>query len=332
MPRTARMDLPGLLQHVIVRGIEKRDIFLGDRDRKDLRNRLSKLLQEMEIRCFAWSFMPNHFHLLLKPARYPLSFFMRRLLSGHAVAFNLRHQRSGHLFQNRYKSIACEEDPYLLELIRYIHLNPLRAGLVNDLKTLDDYPWCGHAVLMGKQEMEGQEIKEVLQYFGQSLNSSRRGYREFLREGIKDGRRSDLVGGGMIRSQRIQGGSSRGNPESFDARVLGSGEFVENLWQREELRNKLRKVLSLPQLVSRVSVILSLEEKEVRRPSKDRRLAQGRGIICYLAVREFGYKGFEVGRELCLGPAGVSLGLRRAELLFREQPEMKKKLILELEK
>jgi len=73
-------------------------------------------------------------------------------MTGYAVTFNKRHKRSGHLFQNRYKSIVCEEDPYLLELIRYIHLNPLRAGLVKDLKELDKYPWTGHSAILGKRE------------------------------------------------------------------------------------------------------------------------------------------------------------------------------------
>jgi hypothetical protein len=73
-------------------------------------------------------------------------------MTGYAVTFNIRHRRSGHLFQNRYKSVVCEEDPYLLELVRYIHLNPLRARLVEDLKSLDKYTWAGHSVLTGKQK------------------------------------------------------------------------------------------------------------------------------------------------------------------------------------
>jgi len=77
---------------------------------------------------------------------------MRRLMTGYAVTFNRRHRRAGHLFQNRYKSVICEEDPYLLELIRYIHLNPLRAGLVKDLKELDRYPWTGHSAILGRRK------------------------------------------------------------------------------------------------------------------------------------------------------------------------------------
>ena len=135
---------------MMARGIERRDIFKDDKDRKALLARLAIILEETQTQCYAWSLIPNHFHLLLRTGPIPLSKVMRRLMTGYAVSFNRRHKRSGHLFQNRYKSIVCEEDPYLLELIRYIHLNPLRAGLVNDLKELDKYPWTGHSAILGR--------------------------------------------------------------------------------------------------------------------------------------------------------------------------------------
>ena len=99
------------------------------------------------------------------PTRGTLATFMRRLLTGYAAYFNRKHNRTGHLFQNRYKLIVCEEEPYLLELVRYIHLNPLRAGLVDDLTGLDSYPWGGHSVLMGKRRLDVQEQKEILSRF-----------------------------------------------------------------------------------------------------------------------------------------------------------------------
>jgi hypothetical protein len=91
------------------------------------------------------------------PTSAPLSYFMRRLLTGYAVSFNRRNKCAGHLFQNRYKSIVCEEEPYLLELVRYIHLNPLRAGMVANLDALDHYRWSGHAVLIGNRRLDGQD-------------------------------------------------------------------------------------------------------------------------------------------------------------------------------
>ena len=115
MPRSARIDLPGLLQHVIVRGVAREVIFRDEEDRERFCARLSSLLVDTGTECLAWALLSNHVHLLLRRWDVPLSTFMRRLLTGYAVTFNKRHGRSGHLFQNRYKSIVCEEEPYLLE-------------------------------------------------------------------------------------------------------------------------------------------------------------------------------------------------------------------------
>ena len=124
MPRKARIDAPGALHHVIARGIEKRDIFRDDYDRNNFLERLGKVIDESETLCFALALLPNHVHLLFKTGLTPIATVMRRLLTGYAVSFNRRHRRHGHLFQNRYKSILCQEEVYLKELVRYIHLNP----------------------------------------------------------------------------------------------------------------------------------------------------------------------------------------------------------------
>jgi len=131
MPRKARLDAPGALHHIVVRGIERRKIFRDDSDRDDFLERLSAILGESRTSCYAWALMPNHFPLLLKTGQTPISTLMRRLLTGYAVSFNLRHRRSGNLFQNRYKSILCREDAYLLELVRYIHVKRQAARGLN---------------------------------------------------------------------------------------------------------------------------------------------------------------------------------------------------------
>ena len=125
MPRQARIDAPGALHHIIARGIERRRIFRTRKDYLDFIDRLSSLLDSTGTRCYAWALIPNHFHLLLKTGSVPIATVMRRLLTGYAVSFNNRHCRHGHVFQNRYKSILCQEETYLKELVRYIHLNPL---------------------------------------------------------------------------------------------------------------------------------------------------------------------------------------------------------------
>ena len=142
MPRHARLDAPGALHHVICRGIERQAIVRDDADRAAFVARLGSILQATGIPCYAWAVLPNHVHLLLRTGDVPLSTVMRRLLTRYAGTFNRRH---GYLFQNRYKSILCQEEPCLLELVRYLHLNPVRAALVKDLRALDRYPWSGIA-------------------------------------------------------------------------------------------------------------------------------------------------------------------------------------------
>jgi len=112
MPRQPRLDAPGILQHVMARGIERRLIFVDDPDRKDFLARFAQILEETQTQCYAWALIPNHFHLLIRTGQTPLNAVMRRLMTGYAVSFNHRHRRVGHLFQNRYKSVVCEENTY----------------------------------------------------------------------------------------------------------------------------------------------------------------------------------------------------------------------------
>ena len=130
-------------------------------------SRLAELAEKGAWIVYAWVLMPNHYHLLIKTKNQPLADNMRKLLTGYAVNFNRRHKRAGHLFQNRYKSIVCQEENYLRELVRYLHLNPLRAGLVQDMKQLNRYPWSGHSALLGQVKREWQDTGYVLSYFGE---------------------------------------------------------------------------------------------------------------------------------------------------------------------
>lgn len=145
MPRSARLDTPGTLHHVIIRGIKRRPIVDVDHDRNAFVERLGQLSTGLKTPIYAWALITNHAHILLRSVLEGLSAFMRKLLTGYAMSYNRRYRRHGHLFQNRYKSIVCEEDAYFKELVRYIHLNPLRAGLVNTLAKLSWYRWSGHS-------------------------------------------------------------------------------------------------------------------------------------------------------------------------------------------
>lgn len=313
MPRAARLDIAGVLQHVIVRGIERRDIFHDDKDRQSFLDRFSELLGKMDMECLAWALMTNHVHLLLRPGSKHLADFMRRLLTGYAVTFNLRHHRTGHLFQNRYKSILCEEDPYLLELVRYIHLNPLRVGLIKDMQELKTYPWCGHSVIMGTRELPAQKVDEVLLYFSTNQRLARQKYQEFVAGGIERGKRDELVGGGLRRVLKAIGNEVI---TAFDNRILGSGDFVEQLRHEKEISDRLEMHVGLRQLIEAVAVIYGVPEEDLCQRRRGLSLSEAKSIICYAATRELGCSGEAVGKALGISRSGVSrAALRGGEIL-----------------
>ena len=337
MPRQARLDAPGVLQHVMARGIERRKIFWDDKDRSSFLERLAIILEETQTQCYAWTLIPNHFHLLLRTGPTSLSTVMRRLMTGYAVTFNIRHRRSGHLFQNRYKSVVCEEDPYLLELIRYIHLNPLRAKLVEYLKALDKYPWTGHSVLIGKQKnplvpeippvieddkfLAEKTVEDVLQYFGKNLKEARRRYHQFVEKGIKQGRREDLQGGGLVRSaggdKRGLLGRKKGEREKGDQRILGSGDFVANALKRaNELHERsIKSRISLNELIKRVSTDRNIDLKELISSKRKKDISNTRAIISYLAAIELRHSGAKIASELRLSEKSVSRCIERGKKL-----------------
>ncbi len=320
MPRQSRLDFPGALHHIMARGIEKRLIFTNDADRTNFVNRLGELVQDTQTPCLAWSLMPNHFHLLLKTDQTPISTFMRRLMTGHATWFNTRHQRSGHLFQNRFKSILCQEDTYLLELVRYIHLNPLRAGQVKDYHELCQHPYCGHGVLLKNVADAWQDTVAVLTLFDKRPAAARRRYSMFVKKGIDQGNRSDLTGGGLIRSA---GGWTavktlrRANVyQRSDERILGDGTFVESTLHAfdESIEKKyllISKGYTLDDVVNRVSETLNVKPQVVWDAGRHRKTVEARSLMCYWAVRELGLSMAEIARKLNLSVTAVSNSVAR---------------------
>ena len=241
MPRHGRIDAAGALHHLIIRGIERKSIFYDDIDKDRFLDRFGTVLTECKAASYAFALLSNQVHLLIRTGSSPVASLMRRLLTGYAVSFNKRHKRSGHLFQNRYKSILCEEDPYLLKLVRYIHLNPLRAGLTEDFSSLSTYPYSGHATIMGKHQRTWLDAEPILVRFGQTTETARHLYETFVKHGITEGRRADLTGGGLLRSNKGWRPTKGSEYRKGDERILGSSTFVlgvlkqaEETWKRSD--------------------------------------------------------------------------------------------------
>lgn len=319
MPRGPRLDAPGTLHHVMVRGIESCAIFRNDRDRDDFVRRLASLTEAGGLTVYAWALLRNHAHLLVRTGSRGLERSLRSLLTGYAGAFNRRHRRVGHLFQNRYKSIVVEEEPYFLQLVRYLHLNPLRAGLVADLRALDRYPYTGHAALMGYRVCSWQDTREVLARFAKQVRRSRRRYREFMAEGIEQGRRPDLQGGGLIRS--VGGweavGALRRGRERFvaDERILGSSTFVERM-RREamESRRATGRGLALGTLIHGVCQAVGVLPETVQGGGRRRSVCRVRDGIAYLWVEVLGRSGRSLAAALAVRPQSVYRAAQRGRV------------------
>lgn len=328
MPRRSRIDAPGALLHIICRGIERQPIFQDDYDRDNFISRLSAIVTETRTACLAWALIPNHFHLLLKSGDAPIATVMRRLLTGYAVTYNRRHNRHGHLFQNRYKSILCQEDAYLLELVRYIHLNPLRAKVVSSLDQLDRYRYCGHSRLVGHIDDGWQAQEEVLRLFGKRRSTCRRRYREYLEKGIALGKRPELTGGGLRRSvggwRELRSSRKKGAHLKSDERILGPSDFVESVLQHHnEVLDRKYQLKALgydfDTIVARVGEIFNIHPREILQTGKQPQRVRARSLLCYWAVRELGLSATEVGRRLGLSQPAVSRAVVRGEKIADEE-------------
>jgi REP element-mobilizing transposase RayT len=295
----------------MIRGIERRNIFRNKTDRLDFLQRLEKLIPEAGIVCYGWAFLPNHAHFLFKTGHLPLSQFMRRLLTGYVVSFNRRHKRHGQLFQNRFKSIVCQEDVYLKELIRYIHLNPVWAGLVNGLDGLDHYPYSGHRALMDQAEYSWFPVAEVLTLFGNSTASGRAAYRDFVAEGLEQGRKEELVGGGLVRSaggwSKVKKGQCHG---MSDERILGDSEFVNaTLSQAEESLTRHYELkaqgLDLQHIATKAAEIFQIESDKIYSPARQSHIVSARSLVCFWAARELGMSLSELARAFKMSVPGI---------------------------
>jgi len=308
MARRARLDAPGTLHHVMVRGIERRRIVDDEEDLKEFVARLGAVARETATSVYAWALLTNHAHILLSSGVQGLSKFMRRLLTGYAVAYNIRHRRHGHLFQNRYKSI--------------IHLNPLRVKLVKNINELERYPYCGHGVVTGRHKAAWQDREYVLGWFGRREREARKAYRKFVKEGITLGRRPELVGGGLVRSvggwSEVVSLRRQGVKEITDERILGSGDFVERVLK--EADEKTKRAYSARERKMRVEQLIvgrckksNISVSELKGGSRRGTIPRVRVEIANSLVDKYGLPLAEVARQVGVSTSAISKALKRAE-------------------
>ncbi len=292
MARRPRIHFPGALCHVISRGNRRQKIFCSASDRARYLQLLSHYQSRYSFRLYAYVLMSNHIHLLVEAEATPLSKIMQGLQQAYTLYFNRKYGLVGHLFQGRYKAFLFDRDSYLLELVRYLHLNPVRSGLVKDPAL---YPWSSHQAVLGKGSGDKRRwvaAEWVLSQFSRSRAEAVRRYRQFVSEAIGEGHRDDLY---AVKEQRC----------------LGDDDFVDRVIRKVE-KEELRPVrIALEQIEEVVSRKYDLSVEQLRSRSKERRGSFGRLLVGYLG-RQLGSTTLnEVAKRYGRDQVTLSLGIKR---------------------
>ncbi len=314
MPRKARITVPGAVHHVMVRGIEGSPVFRGDTDRKKLFGLIEKGIHTSGYLLYAWCFMPNHYHLVLRIGDYPLGAFMRSINGPYAQYFRKLQEKRGYLFQDRYKSLVTDDQNYVQEMIRYVHLNPIRGKICTTLRALAHYQWSGHSVLMGTRTWEAQNTKDVLNRFGNSLSTSRKGYEQFIADGLDE--TTDTI-------ERVR----RANSEIEDMHqtgcwVIGNRDFIlkainDGKSRKLRLARAAQQNIDLESLARTICGKLEVDTNELKRKGRNNNRSRARKIIAYLAYREYEIPVKHIARFLGTASCSVSNMLAEGEVLAR---------------
>jgi len=296
------------------RGIDGIDIFRDDTDREQFLAYLQRALTTTESRCYAWCLMSNHYHVLVRPGEGRLSRLFRQHNTAYATYFNRRHERRGYLYQDRFKSVASQETRFFRELVGYIHLNPVRAGLVSSLDELDHFPWCSHAVVTGSRACTWLSRDEVLQRFGHSRREALQAYRNFLREKFDGGSETleGQVGAGALLPRQ-----GKVSEASADDRVMGDAEFVAGALRRERQRVSQcvrfrRDGWTIERIEQRISATCGIPVGEIRSRSKARLPSLARGLVALYSHENLGESYCSVGRYYGMTGPSMIFAARRA--------------------
>ena len=314
MPRFKRLDWNGATHHVMARGVSGREIFLDVEDRCSFIDRMAKLVAETGISVMAWALMPNHIHLLVQTGSTPLKTFMHRLLTGHACYFNKRHGRTGHLFQNRYKAILVEAESYLLEVLRYIHKNPLKAGFIENIKDLGAYQWTGHYGIIHAGSYRWQNKKFILSFFSRGKDNGIPGYIGFMAGSPVKGDSDIFENGsftlgnhGIIENEECK----RKPSDDYKINVIGSRKFALNIYEhlknqkRRDLRNRDIQRDVIMALMEEARNVYGVSKAAISSGSKRLNVSKAREFLSYSLLIEYGLKQIDCSRILGISSQAV---------------------------
>jgi len=294
MPRKPRIEFPGAFYHVITRGNQKQKVFKEKTDFEKYCDLLSAYKDRYRFFLYAFTLMDNHVHLLVETQDTPLSKILQGINQSYTMYFNRKYETVGHLFQGRYKAILCDRDAYLLALLKYLHLNPVRAGIAG---TAEAHQWSSHRAYADGANHNGLiDAEPVLQMFSENKVQARRRYVTFMNNDT------------TITPEKVYA--------TIDQRLQGNEEFVLRVREKHPGEIKIERQkgkYTLTEISTAIEKRYSLTVDQLRSATKKKVTMHGRRIFS-LAAKEIGYKGKEIARYLGKDPASVTGYLRGAEL------------------
>lgn len=287
MARKPRLHIPGATYHVILRGNARDDIFFEDEDRYRFYLLLQEGVERFGHRIHAFCLMTNHVHLAVQVGEVPLSKIIQNVSFRYTRWVNWRKNRTGHLFQGRHKAYLVDVDEYLLQLVRYIHLNPVRVGLA----TLPgDYQWSSHRSYIGKEALPWLATDWILSQFAPTIGKARRGFAAFVADGMAEGHRPEFHGSGMT-----------------DSRCIGEDRFVEQALVRATTYAERR--YSVQELIAAVCEVYGVGEERIR--SGGMLSAEIRGVAARFALELPGCDLVSLAHKVGRDPSSLSSAARR---------------------
>ena len=303
MARPLRIEYPGAFYHVTSRGNEQKDIFKSKKDREKFISYLESASVRYGAVIHAYCLMSNHYHLLIETPHGNLSQIMKHINSSYTTYYNVKRKRAGHLLQGRYKAILVDGDAYATELSRYIHLNPVRAGIV---AVPEDYPWMSYCYYIGEKVPDWLTTGFTLGYFSKNIETAREKYKSFVHDLIKQEYQSPLL-------------------ETVASTILGSPKFVSAIQERHLNSKKAdRDLPSLRELTCRPSLDDIVKAVKKVLPENER-LATKAGI--YICHRYSGAKLKEIGEMFRLTESGVTRASKRFEESIEDDKDLKEILV-----
>jgi len=298
MARKPRIEFEGAFYHVITRGNQRQKIFKDKDDFLKYLEILSNYKTRYKYFLYAFILMNNHVHLLIETQEIPLSKILQGINQSYTTYFNRKYKTLGHLFQGRYKAILCDRDEYLLSLVKYIHLNPVRAKIV---KTPDEYQWSSHhSYIQRANRANIIDTDQILRMFSEDKQKARKLYRAYMDDSQ------------VVKKEDVY--------NTIGQRILGSEEFLERVMEKydgELKKEKREREYTLFEIAKGIEKVCGITLKQIRKKSKSENITLGRRLL-NLVAKEYGYKGKEIGQYIRKDPAVVTRDLKEKGKLERE--------------